>query len=82
MANWKRCRVAMTITARGLDRAEHLWPGLVVNLERELTPGFTVGDAVAGRESDFEAAPDPTRPEPALADEAAVSKARPAREGK
>lgn len=60
MANWKRCRAAMTLTARGLDRAEHLWPGLVVNLDRELVPGFTVGAAVAGREAEFEPVSDPS----------------------
>lgn len=64
MATWKRCKAAMTVTARGLDRAEHLWPGLVVNLDRELVPGFTLGMAVAGREADFEDADDPTAPAP------------------
>lgn len=59
MANWKRCKVAMTLSVRGVDRAEHLWPGLVVNLARELAPGVTVGDAVAGREDAFDDADDP-----------------------
>lgn len=52
MATMKRCRVAMDL--HGSWGLERLWPGLEVNLERELAPGFTVADAVAGREDCFE----------------------------
>lgn len=59
MPMWMRCKAVMTLNTRGVDRAEYLWPGLVINLERELAPGFTVGDAIAGRESEFEPVDDP-----------------------
>ena len=51
MATMKRCRVPMTLSGRW--GSEHLWPGLDVNMERELAPGFTVAAAVAGREECF-----------------------------
>jgi hypothetical protein len=52
MATMKRCLVPMTLSGRW--GSEHLWPGLEVNVERELAPGFTVADAVVGREECFE----------------------------
>lgn len=48
----KRCLVPMTLS--GSWGQEHVWPGLEVNFDRELKPGFTVADAVAGREDCFE----------------------------
>lgn len=52
MATWMRCRAQLTLS--GSWGSEHLWPGLEVNFARELAPGFTVADAVAGREDCFE----------------------------
>jgi hypothetical protein len=60
MATMKRCRVPMTVSGRW--GSEHFWPGLEVNLERQLASGVTVADAIAGREDCFE------DPEPAAAD--------------
>lgn len=48
----KRCLAQLTLSGRW--GTEHLWPGLEVNFARELAPGFTVADAVAGREDCFE----------------------------
>lgn len=65
MATMKRCLVPMTLSGRW--GSEHLWPGLEVNVERELAPGFTVAAAIAGREDCFEdvtAAPDEPVAEP------------------
>jgi len=59
-----RCLAQLTITAG--DHVEHLWPGLEVNLARELRPGFTLGDAVAGREACF-ARVEPEKPSPKAA---------------
>jgi len=58
MATWTRCKADITVSVG--DRVEHLWPGLVVNLAREVAPGVTLAAAVAGREDAFEAADDPT----------------------
>lgn len=57
MATMRRCRAQLTIECGG--KTEHLWAGLEVNFERELAPGFTVADAVAGREDCFEIAGEP-----------------------
>lgn len=62
---WVRCRTAMTLHARANDHTEHVWPGLVVSLDRELAPGYTIADAIAGREGCFEAVNDPTEGEDA-----------------
>ena len=48
----KRCRAQMSLA--GPWGTEHLWPGLEVNIDRELMPGFTVAEAVRGREDCFE----------------------------
>jgi hypothetical protein len=54
----KRCLVQMSIVLP--DRpgnpmvVEHLQKDMEVDMERELYPGFTVADAVAGREACFE----------------------------
>jgi hypothetical protein len=56
---WVRCTTPMTIRLTGTDRVEHLWPGLIVNRERELAKGFTVGQAIAGRDECFEAVDGP-----------------------
>jgi len=54
----KRCLAQLSIVLP--DRpgnpmvVERLWPGLEVDMERELAPGFTVADAVAGKEDCFE----------------------------
>lgn len=52
MATMKRCRAQLTLS--GSWGTEHLWPGLEVNVDRELAPGFTVGDAIAGRDDCLE----------------------------
>lgn len=52
MATMKRCLAQLSIRAGGQE--EHLWPGLEVNFERELAPGYTVAHAIVGRESCFE----------------------------
>lgn len=49
----KRCRAQLTVRVPGRPD-EHLWPGLEVNFARELAPGYTLAQAVAGRESCFE----------------------------
>ena len=62
MPRFKRCRAYLVITLRG-GRWEELLPGTDVDLDRELAPGYTVGDAVAGREECFEEVP-AAAPEP------------------
>jgi hypothetical protein len=52
MAKMKRCLAQLSLSGRW--GTEHLWPGLEVNFERELAPGFTVAAAIAGRENCFE----------------------------
>lgn len=52
MPTMKRCLAQISLS--GSWGTEHLWPGLEVNVDRELAPGFTVADAVAGREECFE----------------------------
>lgn len=52
MATKKRCLASLSLS--GSWGTEYLWPGLEVDLDRELAPGFTVGDAVRGREDCFE----------------------------
>jgi len=52
MPTMKRCLAQLTLSGRW--GTEHFWPGLEVNFARELAPGFTVADAVAGREDCFE----------------------------
>lgn len=52
MPTMKRCLGQLSVTVNG--RTEHLWPGLEVNVDRELAPGYTLGHAVAGREDLFE----------------------------
>lgn len=47
---WVRCTATLSIRVTGSDRAEHLWSGLVVNLDREIAPGVTIGHALSGRE--------------------------------
>lgn len=56
---WATCLASLSIRITGTDRVEHLWPGLVVNLDRELAPGFTIGQALAGRADVIEPATDP-----------------------
>jgi hypothetical protein len=48
----KRCLAQLSLSGRGFT--ELLQPGMEVNLDRELAPGFTVADAIAGRENCFE----------------------------
>lgn len=81
MAIMKRCRAQLSLS--GPWGSVHLWPGLDVDLSRELLPavaatpakgkpgtdghiparpavsGFTVADAIAGREDCFEDVPAP-----------------------
>lgn len=52
MTLMKRCLAQLSLS--GSWGTEHLWPGLEVNFARELAPGFTVADAIAGREDCFE----------------------------
>ena len=52
MVIMKRCLAQLTLS--GPWGTEVFWPGLEVNIARELAPGYTVGDAVAGREACFE----------------------------
>jgi|SRR5579872_2793071 len=52
MATMKRCLAQLSLS--GSWGTEHLWPDLEVDLDRELAPGFTVADAVRGREDCFE----------------------------
>lgn len=52
MATKKRCLASLSLS--GSWGTEYLWPDLEVDLDRELAPGFTVGDAVRGREDCFE----------------------------
>ena len=61
----KRCRAQLSIT--GAWGAEHLQPGMPVDLGRELAPGFTVADAVAGREDCFDDGPITDEADPAAA---------------
>lgn len=60
----KRCRAQLSI--RGSWGTEKLWPGLEVDMDRELEPGFTVADAVRGREDAFEPIADDIDIEPAV----------------
>ncbi len=48
----KRCLAQLSLA--GSWGTVHLWPGLEVDVDRELEPGFTVADAVVGREDCFE----------------------------
>lgn len=57
---WARCLVALSVRVTGRDQVEHFWPGLVVNLDREIAPGFSVGDALQGRIDCVEACGDPS----------------------
>lgn len=52
MARIRRCRAQLNI--RGPWGEENLQPGMQVDLDRELAPGFTIADAVRGRENEFE----------------------------
>lgn len=52
MPTMKRCLAQLSLT--GSWGTEHLWPGLEVNMDRELAPGFTVAHAIEGREDCFE----------------------------
>jgi hypothetical protein len=52
MATMKRCLAQLSLS--GSWGTQYLWPDLEVDLERELAPGFTVADAVRGREDCFE----------------------------
>lgn len=52
LSNMKRCLAQLSLA--GPWGTEHFWQGLEVNFARELAPGFTVADAVAGREDCFE----------------------------
>jgi hypothetical protein len=49
-----RCKADLEIHVTGTGVREVLWPGLEVNFERELVPGHTIADAIAGREDCFE----------------------------
>lgn len=50
-----RCQAHVDIHLSGANpRTESLWPGLEVDFDRELRPGFTVADAIQGREAAFE----------------------------
>lgn len=64
MATKKRCLASLSLS--GSWGTEYLWPDLEVDLDRELAPGFTVGDAVRGREDCF-ADLEPVAHTPALA---------------
>lgn len=52
MATMKRCLAQLSLRVGGTE--EHFWPGLEVNMDRELKPGYTVAHAIAGREHCFE----------------------------
>lgn len=52
MATMKRCRAQLSLS--GPWGTEHLWDGLEVDVDRELAPGFTVGQAIAGRDDCFD----------------------------
>jgi len=52
MSKMRRCLAQLSLA--GSWGTENLWPGLEVDLNRELAPGVTVGDAVQGREDCFE----------------------------
>ncbi len=60
MATRTRCRAQLSLA--GSWGTVLLWPGLVVDLDRELEPGFTVAEAVRGREDDFEPVLDDNEP--------------------
>lgn len=66
MAMMKRCRAQLNLAGRW--GTEYLWPGLEVNFARELAPGFTVADAVAGREDCFDDVDPPSDGDPASTD--------------
>jgi hypothetical protein len=51
-----RCLAELTIQPTGTGLREELWPGLEVDFDRELAPGLTVAQAIAGREDCFEPA--------------------------
>lgn len=63
MPTMKRCLAQLSIAVAGRP-TEHLWPGLEVNVDRELAPGYTLKQAIAGREDAFEDLA-PTVPTPA-----------------
>lgn len=54
MPTMKRCLAAVNVYVRATQTAVELQAGMDVDLDRELAPGFTLGDAVAGREDCFE----------------------------
>jgi hypothetical protein len=42
---WRRCLAALSVRVTGSGEVEYLWPGKIVNLDRLLAPGFTLGQA-------------------------------------
>ncbi len=59
-----RCNAEIAIHVVGTDRREELWPGVEVDADRELAPGFTVADAIRGREDCFVAVEPPAAARP------------------
>lgn len=49
-----RCKAELTIRIVGTEHVEELWPGLEVDIDRELKPGLTIAHAISGREDCFE----------------------------
>lgn len=47
-----RCLAVLSIAVPG-KATEHYWPGLEVNFDREIKPGYTVADAVKGKAESY-----------------------------
>lgn len=49
-----RCKAELRIAVTGSNASLDLWPGVEVDVDRELAPGLTIAAAVMGRDSCFE----------------------------